>query len=157
MKHKVNNFYAVTDSSSVYKAIIGGKGNVPCIIKIKLKGESKVPVGTKLSNGTMLAICKTLILFIPEGGGLSSTERQISMVNTRYWGGGTSQIVALFKTEEEANFCVEHHTKKDHEQYRDGWQKSTIEVLRAIGNDHPYCSIETNSPNLWLMEPKKWM
>lgn len=156
METKLNKFYAITDSSSLYEAVIGGEGDIPHIIKIDMKGESKAPIGFKMSDGTMIAICKSLIMFIPEGGGMSTTERQISMVNTRYWGGSTSLIVALFITEKEARFCLENHMGKDHQQYRNRWKEATIEVLRAIGNDHPYCSIETTSPNLWLIPSDEW-
>src|SRR3989338_5878524 len=134
-KSFLKKFYAVTDSSSLYKAVIGVSKTCPYpyIKKIALKGESKVRVGQVISNGTMLAICDTLIMFIPEGGGFTSFERQISGVNTRYWGGGTSKIVALFKEEKDARFCLNNHIKNN-QKYEQKWRQKTIETLRAIGN-----------------------
>ena len=150
----INKFYAVTQSSSLYEAVIGDENNIPYLVKIDAKGKSKLPIGYVISNGTMISIGKSLNLFVPEGGG-TSTERQISKVNTRYWGGNTSYIVALFTTKKDAKFCLENHIIKN-EAYKNQWKKSTIEVLQAIGNEHPYCSIETNFPKLWLMPPTEW-
>ena len=100
----IHEFLAVT-MTSVYhvKDGIDEKGNQyggPTAQKIALRGESKVPVGGHLKNGTMLAICDQLIMYIPEGGGITSFERKIELVNTRYWGGNSSQIVALFLVDE---------------------------------------------------------
>ncbi len=102
----IHEFYAVTQTS-IYKVSDQREDGYPEIVKIALKGKSKMPVGHKLSGGPMVAICKFLILYIPEGGGITSFERRIENVNTRYWGGNTSFIVALFKDEEGARKCFE--------------------------------------------------
>lgn len=160
MKAHLQRFYAVTNSSSLYEVNIGNKITHPLLIKIESRGNSRFPVGGKMNDGTMLAICKSLILFVPEGSGavspMSTVERQISSVNTRYWGGGTSDIVALFLIKKDAQFCIKNHRAENHQTYRKQWEKDTIEVLRVIGNDHPRCSIEISSRTLWLMPPDEW-
>ncbi len=98
----LERFYAVTgwqnETTSVYEAKIGGEGEKPILTKIALKGGSKIAVGDQIKNGTMLWIGEFLLLFIPEGGGGYNPriERDAVLVNTRYWGGGTSSIIALF-------------------------------------------------------------
>jgi hypothetical protein len=130
-----NEFFAVT-KTSVYHAAHEERNVFPRVEKIALKGESVFPVGYMLSGGTMLAICKDLIMYVPEGGGLMNTtfERRIEYVNTYFWGDKTSSIIALFKTKEEAIRCF----NKDNLIPCDPrWLKETREVLGEIGENHP--------------------
>ena len=130
-----NEFFAVTGTSVYHAAHEEGKA-LPRVEKIALKGESVFPVGYVLDGGTMLAICKDLIMYVPEGGGLMNTtfERRIEYVNTRFWGDKTSSIIALFKTKEEALRCFD---EKDTVPCDPRWLKETTEVLSEIGNNHP--------------------
>ncbi len=130
----LHQFYAVT-LTSIY--LVGDKKEnspYPFAQKIALKGESGIPVGNELENGTMIAIAKQLQAYIPEGGGLTSFERRLEMVNTRYWGGHSSYIVALFKTEKEAEECL----GQDNLQPCDNrWVEKTKEIIEEIGENHP--------------------
>jgi hypothetical protein len=151
----LKSFFAVT-KTSVYEAIIADADNVPFLKKIALRGQSNVLTGGKITNGTMLAICRHLQLFIPEGSGLISPmatyQREIASVNTRYWGGGTSDIVALFLKKEDALDC---NCQTDLLPLDPRWKDKTVEVLRAVGNNHPCCSI-TNHEGLRLMAVEEW-
>ncbi len=141
----IHQFYVVT-MTSVYHVRdgINKKGNCcgPEAEKIALKGESKVPVGHRLKGGRMVAICDRLIMYIPEGGGMTSFQRKIEMVNTNYWGGCTSSIVSLFLVtrgeRKRARECFRHD---DIEPCDPRWLKDTQEVLDKIGDSHPVFEI----------------
>lgn len=131
----IHRFYAVT-MTSVYlvKDRKSKKDPYPVARKIALKGESELPVGTELENGTMIAITKQLQAYIPEGGGLTSFERKIECVNTRYWGGHSSYIVALFTTKKKAMDCFAH---SDFQPCDPCWIEETKKVVKRIGENHP--------------------
>ena len=99
----------------------------------------------------MLAICRQLIPFIPEGGGITSFERRIEMVNTRYWGTPSATIVALFATLEEA-LAIVNSKKLNHCDVR--WMTQTQAVLELIGEDHP-TFVVCHDVNLGLVESMK--
>jgi len=149
----LNEFFAVT-LTSVYKAVIYGENVVPYLLKISARRESKMLVGAKIDNGTMISVGCYLVLFIPEGSGGANTsyEREIGKVNTRYWGGGTSSIVALFLDEMAAVACDKAGNLVPCDPR---WKDQTIAVLRAVGENHPYCSI-SGSPGLILMPKEAW-
>ncbi len=147
----LKEFYAVT-MTSVYRALIDGSMGSPALTKIAARDRSRVVIGGKINNGSMLSVGMYLKLFIPEGGGTTSFKREIGLVNTKYWGGGTSAVVALFLTKEDALACNE---AQEHRPCDPRWRKETVDVLRAIGKNHPYCSIST-SPECQLMDPKEW-
>lgn len=154
-------FWAVT-TTSLYQAHIMGTTDIPRITKIASETENpNSPVGSSINNGTMLGICKRFVLFVPEGGGaFSSMERELKRVNTRYWGGHTSEIIGLFLHEEDARAC---YTSKALVPFDPRWRPQTIETLRAIGKEHPYCSVSTEfdgrpgcSDVDALCDPKEW-
>jgi hypothetical protein len=110
--------------------------NNPCPFarKIALKGESAIPVGGELENGTMIAITKQLQAYIPEGGGMTSFQRRIEDVNTRYWGGNSSNIIALFTTKKKAMDCFAQEGLKPCDSR---WIEETKKVIEKIGENHP--------------------
>lgn len=67
----------------------------------------------------------------------------------------TSNIVALFRTEEKAKECL--HDFMAGKRQDAGWKEETILVLRAIGHNHPHCCIETTFTLYRLMQPEEWM
>ena len=99
----------------------------------------------------MIAVANHLRVFIPEGHGqlspLTSVERRLEMVNTQYWGGGTSAITALFLTEDKARQCFD---QSGLEPCDPRWIEDTKQVLEAIGEEHPTISI-CHHDNLALM------
>ena len=131
----IHQFYAVT-ITSVYVVKDRRNKDDPCPVakKIALRGESELSVGTELENGTMIAITKQLQAYIPEGGGLTSFQRRIEDVNTRYWGGHSSYIVALFTTKKKAMDCFVH---PDLQPCDSRWIEETKKVIEKIGKDHP--------------------
>lgn len=157
MRH-LSRFYAVTMSSSLYRADIG-EGS-PSLLKIA-KGrnivEEGVKVGEKIEDGSMLAIAKFLLLFWPEKYGtvhpLVGFEREPAMVNICYWGRTTSSIVALFLNKKSASKCLGAENLQGCDVR---WENETIRVLQRIGSNHPNCVISTAYPDLWLMSPSKW-
>jgi hypothetical protein len=137
----IHEFLAVTKTSVYHvKDGIDGEGNYhgPMAQKIALKSPSNIPVGDFLRNGTMLAICHQLIMYVPEGGGITSFQRKIEEVNTCWWGSNSSSIVALFLVDEieerKARDCFQHH---DLQPCDSRWLEDTQKVLDAIGDEHP--------------------
>jgi len=62
------------------------------------------------------------------------------MVNTRYWGGNTSDIIGLFLERKDAEACFQVGNLIPLDPR---WRTQTIATLQAIGSEHPYCSIAT--------------
>jgi len=147
----LEKFYAVT-KTSVYEVVAKDKDGNPYAIKIALHGKSKFGIGEKLNGGTMLAIAKSLQFFIPESHSMASPqtgfERRLEHVNTMWWRGGSSDIVALFLKKEEALSCSKESnlTKCDPR-----WLNQTREVLEKIGEEHPTISI-CHDPTLCLIK-----
>lgn len=131
----VHRFYAVT-LTSIYR--VNDRRNKddpsPVAKKIALKGESEISVGEELQNGSMIAITTQLQAYIPEGGGMASFQRKIEMVNTRWWGGHSSDIVALFTTKKKAVDCF---AQSDLEACDTRWIEDTKKVVKKIGENHP--------------------
>lgn len=129
----LKEFFAVT-RTSVYHV----KAGVPTAIKIAVRGASDVVVGGQLHGGTMIAICASLVAYIPEGSGLfaptSTVERRIEKVNPFYFGGHSSPIIALFETQDEALSCFNEKNLQDCDPR---FQAQTRAVCDAIGDDHP--------------------
>lgn len=135
----LKKFFVVTTTSVYEVCDKSGKGNPnPLVKKIALKGKSEIKIGDCLNGGTMVAICKFLMVYIPEKYGLvhpmSGFERRVEMINMMNWGGHTSLIVALFETKKEALACLKN---EDLQPCDRRWIKQTKKVLRTIGEDHP--------------------
>ena len=129
----LQEFYVVT-ATSVYHVEYDKKLNQAKATKIDLRGKSKVDVGQELT-GPMVSVCKWLQFYIPEGGGITSFQRKIEMVNTRYWLGGTSRIVGLFLEKQGALDCLNDHQDLTFCDQR--WLDTTKKVICAIGHEHP--------------------
>lgn len=147
--NQIKEFFAVT-KTSIYHVVMEEGPNASAK-KIALHAPSEVPVGDSF-RGPMLAICKQLIAYVPEGGGMTSYERNIESVNMRWWTGNSSLIVALFKDEKAARECS---GEKDLVPCDPRWLKETTELLRAIGNDHPAFSICTWK-DMQLLDSSLW-
>ncbi len=130
----LKEFYAVTATSVYHVEYDKSKIIQALATKIALRGKSKVKLG-KVLSGPMLAIAKWLQFYIPEGGGLTSYERKVERVNTRYWLGNTSFVVALFFNEVEARDCLLVYDNLLPCDPR--WLDSTKKVIEAIGREHP--------------------
>lgn len=152
MSEILSEFFAVT-LTSIYKVRAhGDNGELsPYAEKIAIKGESSFPLGHRIDDGSMIAITKSLQAFVPEGHGLSSAmasiERKIENVNIRYWCSGTSPIVGLFLTEEEAVDCF---SQSNLEPYDSRWRRQIKEVIDRIGDEHPTICI-CHHPDLALI------
>lgn len=139
----IHEFYAVTGTSSkasIYHLKDGGDENGrPSATKIALRGRSSHPIGHRL-RGRMVAICRGgLILYVPERAShdfpaYPGHEGRIEHVHHEHRTGNTSDIVALFKTEEEARRCLEHHDLQPCDRR---WFEKTKEVICEIGDGHP--------------------
>ncbi|MBI2676531.1 MAG: hypothetical protein HYX21_01055 [Candidatus Yanofskybacteria bacterium] len=129
----LKEFYAVT-ATSVYHVEYDEKNIQARATKIALRGKSKIKLG-KVLSGPMLAIAKWLQFYIPEGGGLTSYERKVERVSTRYWLGNTSFVIALFFNEVEAKDCLLVYDNLLPCDPR--WLDSTKKIIEAIGQEHP--------------------
>jgi len=97
----------------------------------------------------MIAVACRLIAYLPEGHGfascLTSVERRIENVNTQWWGGCTSPIVAMFLDRQLAADCAKTDNLHPCDER---WQEQTIQTLKEIGEEHPYfyvCEADENS------------
>ena len=147
----IKQFFAVT-LTSVYQVEMDESDNA-FAKKIALKGTSSIALGCRIQGGTRIAIGDRLIAYIPERYGeqspLTAVERRIELVNTRYWGGGSSSIVALFFDQEAALDC---HSQPDLQPRDPRWVSTTREVVAKIGPDHPAFYICCD-PDLTLFPP----
>jgi hypothetical protein len=136
-KPKIQKFFAVTVSTSIYEVTALGPYRASCV-KIAQMKKDQIPLDTDLCRGGMVAICDCLFGYIPEGHGPASSctsfERRIEHVNTLWWKGNSSQIVALFATKEEAQNCL---TSDNLRPCDERFLGSTKKVLNEIGDDHP--------------------
>ncbi len=132
---QLNEFYTVT-KHAIYH--VKQNGAYPEATKIASKKKGTVLVGQKLNGGSMLSVGERLIMFIPEGGGMTSFERKIEKVNIGYWGGGTSPIVGLFLQKTDAEECFKHEDIKPADAR---WRQHSKNVLESIGDDHPGFSV----------------
>jgi len=142
----IHEFFAVT-MTSVYH-VKESRGTSPSVVKVALKGKSSFPVGRRLRGGYMVAICKWLMVYVPEGGGIFSFERKVESVNTRWWGEQTSNIVGLFKDLEMAKRCFGSRKLKPCDPR---WLASTRQVIDAIGKKHPAFEV-CDYPDLRLLD-----
>ncbi len=133
----IHEFFAVTQTSVYRVSDERGENNWPIVEKIALRKESKTSVGGRLRNGCLVGIMGGKLSGIslydqdhPRHGSVQPPE----MVNTSFFGGGTSHLVALFLEKEAAIKCSD---SKDLQPLDPRWRKQTNEVLSAIGNDHP--------------------
>ncbi|MBI5732525.1 hypothetical protein HY967_01010 [Candidatus Jorgensenbacteria bacterium] len=131
----LNEFFAVT-KTSVYRVTADGGDGLPMVLKIAVKGKSDIPVGHELIKAAMVAICKILITYVPEAGELDTPvyERRIERVDRKWYGGWTSPIIALFKTQKEALDCFK---REDGCSCDKRWIAETKSVIEAIGDKHP--------------------
>lgn len=149
-------FYAVT-FSSVLKVVIFGEKSVPWMEKIALRRENQFNIGHKICDGTMISISRELTMFLPVGRNHISlkptVEREILYVSPAHWGAREEGIVALFLNKRAALKCFRYANSKPCDS---NWRAETMEVLRAIGTKHPYCSISMTSSTFWLISPSEW-
>jgi hypothetical protein len=129
----IHEFFAVTKTSVYIVNDNKDESGIPTVEKIILREKSKVPVGGRLRNGKLVGITEERILLYYEnypGRG----KRLQRPEDANEWGGGTSQIIALFFNKEEAMKCSD---SPDLKAWDPRWEKQTKEVLNSIGDNHP--------------------
>lgn len=127
-------FFAVTETSVYRVSSLTDSRNTPIVEKIALVGESDVPVGGRLKGGNLIGIMKIGIILYIEDHPRPGRPQRPEDVNTGYWGGHTSPIVALCLRQDDAMICLH---SKDIKNCDPGWRRETEEVLEHIGDDHP--------------------
>ena len=142
MEDKVlQEFFAVTMTSVYRVGAIKNEHRQPTVEKIALRGGSVIGIGSQLTGGSVVGITKLGILLYQQDYDPFSGRKRLQRpeeVNTTYWGGMTSSIVALFLDRDEALACFNELadciclTNCDPQ-----WQEKTEAVLMAIGNGHP--------------------
>lgn len=133
-------FFAVTTTSVYRVSDEKDEDGIPIVEKIALKGQSKILVGGRLKNGYLVGISRDRICLYqdeemsPYASINKEHPRPLEEVNTFFWGGTTSPIIALFFKKDEALKCLNSPDLK----YCDPrWKEQTKEVLATIGNNHP--------------------
>lgn len=142
----VKEFFAVTGGSafrvSDEKWGFNKYKTWPTVEKIASKAGSMVnssdnkwPIGTKLRNGMYVGITKIGIMLYEEDH-VQPPEKRLRPedTNTMFWGGCTSNTVALFLNQEEALKCLESDNLKNCDPR---WQKETMTTIEVIGFKHP--------------------
>ncbi len=138
MKDRLREFFAVT-ATSVYRVNERRDANgCPLVEKIARRDGSSVPVGGRLKNGELVAVTRRgLIVYsddLPKRGRDGNRPAKPEEVNTMFWGGHTSPLVALFLKEEDARKCLVWGSALEIDPL---WWTFTRETLEAIGDDHP--------------------
>jgi len=134
----LKEFFAVT-LTSIYKVVSSNEKGQPEMEKLAIRPQthSKVVVGRKM-GGPMISIGRQLISFEPVGEGITSVERELGKVNEWYWLNNTSFVAALFLNEKDEVEYFTHNTPVVCDPVA---RDKTMEVLAAIGKDHPQFSI----------------
>lgn len=154
----LHKFFAVTTRSLwlVTDELESGT-RFPIVEKIATSPEDSVdakPVGMRLKDGSKVGICASqIMLYDPQWRERNGVIGPLPPedVNTFYWGGHTSPVVALFLEEEAARVCL---AVSDRAKSDSRWQTETEAVLEAIGNAHP-CFIISRFPGFGIAYPKK--
>jgi hypothetical protein len=151
MSDCLEKFFVVT-KNSLYEVVAPESGPAPVAKRIKEHSPNKdMPIGAVITYPNV-SICKWLQFYIPERYGfmhpMTGVEREIAQVNTAYWGGRTSGIVALFLNENDAETCFE---SSDLELCDPRWLENTKEVVKRIGNEHPTVTV-SNWSGLRLLD-----
>ncbi len=133
MAEVLHEFYAVTKTSLYLVTDVKDPDGIPLVAKRLQDGSSRLECGQRLEGGSLVAVTRRgLIMFNshPKAG------RRIEQINSNYWGGGTTGIVALFLREFEATYCF-NNADFPRISSDPSWSEYTRAVLDAIGNDHP--------------------
>jgi len=138
----LKEFFAVT-MNSVYKVAAYGEDDCPYAEKIAAsKNGGSIKLGDRIDNAPMMAIARRLQFYYPESHSIISPvmgeERRLEHVNTAWWRGGTSSIVALFLKEKGAMYCFEQKNLKPCDKR---WVDKTKEVMKKVGDEHPNVTI----------------
>jgi hypothetical protein len=133
----LHEFYAVTQTSVYLVTDKKGKNFVPLVKKIALKGESKIPVGGRLKEGSLVGITRHgIVLYDDDRSPFSKRKgwKDPEEVNIAFHGGKTSPLVALFLNRKNAFDCF---NSKSLQTCDCRWQRQTKQALEVIGKDHP--------------------
>lgn len=138
MPERLKEFFAVT-LTSVYRVNERKDLNgFPLVEKIAQRGASHVGVGGRLKNGELVAVTRRgLIVYsddLPSRGRPGDRPAKPEEVNTMFWGGHTSPLVALFLEEEDARKCLVWGSDRELDPL---WWNFTRDTLAAIGDGHP--------------------
>ncbi len=129
-------FFAVTTTSVYSVTDERDDQGYPIVQKIAIKKgkNSKIPIGGRLKNGRLVGIQADGIVLYDEDHPRSGRLQKPKEVNTAFWGGGTSAIIALFLKEDKARVCLD---SKNLKRCDPRWKVQTKEVLSLIKDDHP--------------------
>lgn len=104
----------------------------PTVEKIhSFRKNLDAPLGGHLKHGSTVGITRIGIILYNQG----SRSRLPEDVNITAWGGRTSTPVALFLSFEKA--MAVNSDESPLIPYDPRWKKETLEVLDAIGDNHP--------------------
>lgn len=133
-------FFVTTKSGSVYRARCEEKEFRGTVERISTKKKGEASIVTKLHIGNedfasghnYIGIGRCLCLYYgpPKHGNRPVAE----LVNTIFWGGSTSEIVAMFFNKADAKKCA---IQKDLKYHDPRWKAETKKVESRIGNNHP--------------------
>lgn len=126
-------FFAVTLTSVYRVSDKRDKNNWPIVEKIASRKASALSVGQKLTGGKLVGVRSNGIILYDEDHPRIGRIQRPEEVNTRFHGGHTSPIVALFFDEKEALACL-RSDGLDRCDRR--WEAKTEKVLHTIGKDH---------------------
>jgi hypothetical protein len=142
-KSYVKLFYVVT-MNSIFLVKDNDERGCPYVEIIATKSDDKMAVGQCLKGGNLVVIFYVLSVTTAEKYDYfkksCDPEHPEDRVRIKYLGGHSSNIVALFKTEDEAQQCF---TKTNLQQCDPRWLTQTKQVLMDIGPDHPNFKIAT--------------
>lgn len=137
----IEKFYGITlshDSSSKSLYEVRLENNEVVLQKVALEGESSIAVGGTLDLGNHLGIMYEGGMQRYDGWG----GHRVDTVNTRYWGGGTTGLVALFIDKEKALNCFR---SSDLTRWDKRFIDDSVETMAAIERaEHQKIRLDSN-------------
>lgn len=133
---KLENVFALTKLSSIYKIDTVNCDPEPVVIKVNSSHEGTHTAGERLKGGNYIGFYSTtgrMILFRGSRAKCNPDDVKIEDITD-----STSPLAGLFLTEEEAKACA---TETALQPFDRRFADSTVKILKAIGYDHPFIKI----------------
>jgi len=142
MRERLHEFFAVTETSVYRVRDMLDNGGTPFVEKVSQRSPSRVDVGDRLKNGSLVAVTKRgLFLYhddLPCRGRALNRPARLEELGALLIGDHTSPVVGLFLDQREALDCLNWGPGALNERR---WEKCTKAVIEAIGDDHPVFTI----------------
>ncbi len=142
----LKELFAVTITESIYRIFCEGPNFIGRAEKIFPPGKVKRPLMLKMKDfaeeNDYIGIGDHICMYY------DPKKRSADKVSTKFWGGYTSEVVALFLDEDSAKRCVGSENLNSRDPR---WLDKTEEAKQAIGDNHPRFVLGTK----WKLKNRK--